>query len=80
MRRTIFAAVATGSLLALSVPALAATAGPSTSAVADQQPASYVVVLDDSATARTVATGHADRFGFDLGHVYTSALQGTPPR
>jgi subtilisin family serine protease len=35
-----------------------------------------VVVLDDSAVARTVAQAHADRFGLELGHVYSTALQG----
>jgi subtilisin family serine protease len=34
------------------------------------------MVLDDGALSRTVATAHADRFGFELGHVYTTALQG----
>ncbi len=36
----------------------------------------YIVVLEDGAASRTVAAAHADRFGFELGHVYTSALQG----
>ncbi len=37
---------------------------------------SYVVMLDDDRAARSVAALHTDRFGFDLGHVYSSAIQG----
>ncbi len=34
------------------------------------------MVLDDAADARTVAEAQSRRLGFDVGHVYTSALQG----
>jgi subtilisin family serine protease len=33
-------------------------------------------MLDDDAAARTLAGKHAERFGLDVGHVYTSALKG----
>ena len=36
----------------------------------------YVVILDDSAVAGTVAAAQAKTFGFDLLHVYSHALQG----
>jgi len=70
--------VATASALALAVaPALggtaATTAAPAPSASAT---GSYIVVLDDGALPRPVAAAHADRFGFELGHVYSTALQG----
>ena len=72
--------VATASALALAVaPALSGTAG-TTAAASDSTQASplgsYIVVLDDGALSRTVAAAHADRFGFELGHVYASALDG----
>ena len=73
MPRTLIAAAAAASVLALgatSVPA--APRHPRRLGSA----AGYIVVLDDSAVARTVAQTHADRFGLDLGHVYSSALQG----
>lgn len=58
----------------------AATATTTTAAVPDRSVASstghYIVVLEDGAASRSIAAAHADRFGFDLGHVYTSALQG----
>ena len=75
MRRTLTAtAAAAATVLALGATVLptGASAAPESSGSA----APYIVVLDDSALARTVAQAHADRFGLDLGHVYTSALQG----
>ena len=75
MPRTLTAtAVAAASVIALGATSLAtgAQAAPESSGSA----AGYVVVLDDSAVARTVALAHADRFGLDVGHVYSSALQG----
>jgi len=64
----------------LGTSALAASAAPAPgSATADlgtADPGKYVVVLEDGAAAREVAAAHADRFGLDVGHVYTSALQG----
>ncbi|HET7351630.1 MAG TPA: S8 family serine peptidase [Marmoricola sp.] len=54
-----------------------ATAGAASAPVpTSDQTRGYIVVLEDSVVSRTVATLHADRFGFDLGHVYSSALQG----
>ncbi len=51
-----------------------------TSAAPAPTPAStngdYIVVLEDGALARTVSAVHADRFGLELGHVFTTALQG----
>ena len=75
MRRTSTAAAAACALLALGGTTYAAAATPE-AAIGRQVSASYIVVLDDRASARTLATAHADRFGLDLGHVYTSALQG----
>ncbi|HET7532972.1 MAG TPA: S8 family serine peptidase [Nocardioidaceae bacterium] len=79
MRRTPLAAAAALSLV-LGTSALAASAAPAPgSAPADLASADtgkYVVVLEDGAAAREIAAAHADRFGLDVGHVYTSALQG----
>jgi subtilisin len=36
----------------------------------------YIVVLDHGAQAGVVARAHADRFGFEVAHVYRHALQG----
>ena len=68
-------AVASVAALALgTTPAgPAASAGTTTS---DSPTGSYVVVLDDGSAAATVAELHAARLGLDLGHVYSSALQG----
>ena len=76
MRRILTAAAAaTATVLALGATTLpsGAQAAPASSAAPRH---GYIVVLDDSAVARTVARAHADRFGLDLGHVYSSALQG----
>ena len=73
MRRPLIASAAA------SVLTLAATALPTGVSAAPEDPgapAAYVVVLDDSAAARTVALAHATRFGLDLGHVYSTALEG----
>jgi hypothetical protein len=64
---------------AASALALGTTVLPSGASAAPERSGSeagYIVVLDDSAVARAVAQAHADRFGLDLGHVYSSALQG----
>ncbi len=71
MRRISLAAAAACTLV-LGTSGLAATAAPSTPDPAGK----YVVVLKDNASARAVAAAHAERFGLDVGHVYTSALQG----
>jgi subtilisin len=73
LRRAPLAAAAACTLL-LGGSGLAANAA--VPAPADLGAGNYVVVLKDSASARAVASAHADRFGLDVGHVYTSALQG----
>jgi subtilisin len=73
LRRAPLAAAAACTLL-LGGSGLAANAA--VPAPADLGAGNYVVVLKDSASARTVASAHAERFGLDVGHVYTSALQG----
>ena len=72
MRRIPLAAAAACTLV-LGTSGLAATAAP---APAELTSGSYIVVLEDDASARSVASAHADRFGLEVGHVYTSALQG----
>ena len=76
MRRTPIAAAAACTLIlgATGVAANAATS-PGDLGVGDST-GSYIVVLKDGTAARDVATAQAERFGFDLGHVYTTALQG----
>ncbi|HEU4811208.1 MAG TPA: S8 family serine peptidase [Nocardioides sp.] len=59
----------------LAATTLTASAAPERATLSGA-PAPYIVVLDDSADARAVAPAQAQRFGFDVGHVYTSALQG----
>jgi subtilisin len=73
LRRAPLAAAAACTLL-LGGSGLAANAA--VPAPADLGAGNYVVVLKDSASARAVASAHAERFGLDVGHVYTSALQG----
>ena len=69
--------VAAASALALSLaPAFGGTAATAAPSAAPAQAGNYIVVLEDGALARTVSAAHADRFGFDLGHVYSTALQG----
>jgi subtilisin family serine protease len=75
MRRT-FTATAAAAASALALGATALTTPASSAAPTGGAAEGYIVVLDDSLSARTVAPAHADRFGFDLGHVYSSALQG----
>jgi subtilisin len=79
--RTLPWVAAAACTVALSTTALAASAatqpsGQHTAGLDAAQTGSYIVVLDDHASARTVAAAQAQRFGFDVGHVYTSALQG----
>jgi subtilisin len=73
--RTLLAAAASALVLAATAAPMTAVAAP-VPAVNIGQTGGYIVVLDDSAVARSVATAHAQRFGFELGHVYGSALQG----
>ncbi len=65
-------AVAAACTLALGTSGLAATAAPA----ADLSEGRYIVVLKDGSSAHSLADLHADRLGVDVGHVYTSALQG----
>jgi subtilisin family serine protease len=75
MRRLAAAALAVTTVLGLGATAVTADAAP-TSSASSAAAAPYIVVLDDSADARAVAQAQASRFGLDVGHVYTSALQG----
>ena len=72
MRRIATAAIAACSLLAAS--GLPAQAVPSPAGSGAET--SYIVVLDDNAAARNIASLHGQRFGVDVGHVYSAALQG----
>jgi subtilisin len=76
MRQFAAAALATTTVLGLGATAVTADAAPSSSSVSSAAAAPYIVVLDDSADARALAPAQASRLGFDVGHVYTSALQG----
>ena len=78
MRSLTAAALAASTVLSLgaatvATTTMAASAAPTANAAT---PAPYIVVLADTVDARTVATTQAQRFGFEVGHVYTSALQG----
>ncbi len=73
MRKLATAALAASTVLALGGTSLAAQAAPTTAVSAESD---YIVVLKDSVAADAVAPLQADRFGFTVGHVYTSALQG----
>ena len=75
MRRLAAAAFAITTVLGLGATAVTADAAPTSPSVSTAA-APYIVVLHDTADARAVAPAQASRFGFDLGHVYTSALQG----
>ena len=70
------ALTATALALGAGTTATSAASTPTPSWAAPAQENSYVVVLDDGLVAQTVASLHAGRFGLDLGHVYSSALQG----
>jgi subtilisin len=74
MRRLSAALFAITTVVGLGATAVTAEATPASSSLSTTAP--YIVVLDNGADARSVATAQASRFGFDLGHVYTSALQG----
>ncbi|MGH3336543.1 MAG: S8 family serine peptidase, partial [Nocardioides sp.] len=75
MRRLAAAALAISTVLGLGATAVTADAAPASPGISTAA-APYIVVLHDTADARAVAPAQASRFGFDLGHVYTSALQG----
>lgn len=69
--------------LAATVACTLAVAGTALTSTATAAPAAddlgsgrYIVVLEDGVAARAVAAAHTERFGLDLGHVYTSALKG----
>jgi subtilisin len=69
-------AAAAACTVLLGTSGLAATAAPAPDDLGATAVGHYVVVLEDGASARTVAAAHAERFGLDVGHVYTTALQG----
>jgi subtilisin len=73
LRRAPLAAAAACTLL-LGGSGIAAHA--TVPAPADLGAGNYIVVLKDGTAARSVAAAHAERFGLDVGHVYTSALRG----
>ncbi len=78
MHKLTVAALSASTVLSIGAATFAVTTLPASAApaIASAAPAPYIVVLDDSADARAVAPAQAQRFGFDVGHVYTSALQG----
>jgi subtilisin family serine protease len=76
MRRLAAAALASTTVLGFGATAVTADAAPTASTSATSAQSSYIVVLRDSVDARALAPAQASRFDFDLGHVYTSALQG----
>ena len=69
------AAAATALALSVSSTGAATSASAPAPGIASAT-GSYVVLLDDGVTARTVSALHADQLGLDLGHVYSSAIQG----
>ena len=72
MRRSLTAALA-----ATSVLALGATSAMTTVAnAADADRVGYIVVLDDSAAPGKVSQDHAQRYGASVSHVYRAALKG----
>jgi subtilisin len=75
MRRLAAATLAITTVLGLGATAVTADAAPTAPNLSTAS-APYIVVLHDTADARAVAPAQASSFGFDLGHVYTSALQG----
>ncbi|MFL6001549.1 MAG: S8 family serine peptidase [Nocardioides sp.] len=75
MRRLAAAALAVTTVLGLGATAVTAEAAP-TSSASSAAASPYIVVLNDGADARTVAAAQASRFGLEVGHVYTAALQG----
>ncbi len=74
MRTFTSAALAAASVLTLGATTLSAQSAQAAPTAAG--PAPYVVVLEDGADAAALAPVQAEKFGLDLGHVYTSALQG----
>ena len=77
MRRLAAAALAATTMLGLGATAVSADAAPASPSIsASTAPAPYIVVLNDTADARSLAPAQASQFGFEVGHVYTHALQG----
>ena len=68
--------VAAASALALTLGTPAATTATAAAYRQASATGNYIVVLEDGALPGPCSAAHADRFGFDLGHVYSSALQG----
>ncbi|MGH3369619.1 MAG: protease inhibitor I9 family protein, partial [Nocardioidaceae bacterium] len=83
LRRFTLAAAAACTLV-LGASGLTATAAPTpataTATATATGAGAYIVVLDDGSSARDVAAQHAARFGLDVGHVYSSALDGYSAR
>ena len=75
MRRLAAAALAVTTVLGLGATAVSADAAP-TSPGSSTAAAPYIVVLSDTADARSLAPAQASQFGFEVDHVYTHALQG----
>ncbi len=73
MRRSLTAALAAASALALGATTAAANAAPADSG-ADRT--GYIVVLADSAAPGKVANEHAQKHGAAVSHVYRAALKG----
>ncbi|WP_372728929.1 S8 family serine peptidase [Nocardioides sp.] len=76
MRTSLKAALAASAVLTLGGTALAAAPVVAAPPALGTAASPYIVVLKDSVDARTVAPQQAAQLGFDLGHVYHSALQG----
>ncbi len=75
MRTFTSAALVASTVLTLGATTLTAQSAQAAPSAAGA-PEPYVVVLEDGASAAAIAPVQADRFGFAVGHVYTSALQG----
>ncbi|HEX6248781.1 MAG TPA: S8 family peptidase [Nocardioidaceae bacterium] len=74
--RTIPTAAAAACTLVLAAGGVAAAAPAPTVPVDGLTAERYIVVLDEDASAGSVAATHAKRFGVEVGHVYSNALQG----
>lgn len=72
MRRSLTAALAAASVLALG----ATSAMTTVASAADADRAGYIVVLTDSAAPGKVSQDHAQRYGASVSHVYRAALKG----
>lgn len=62
--------------IALATGATVVTTTPVSSSPATTPPSGHIVVLEEAVRPRAVAAAHADRYGFQVGHVYSAALRG----